>query len=874
MVHRRLVISHLAFRRFWHLPGLLIYFAVFPLAAPAALQALLSDHVPPAVASMRAVGQLPATESLELVVGLPLRNPDELKQLLDDIYNPASPQFRHYLTPEEFTRRFGPSEADYRTLIDFVESNHLFVRGTHPNRTLLDIRGQAADIERLLHVNLRVYQHDVENRLFFAPDREPSVDLPIRLLHIGGLDNYRLPRPKLRPNVPEAASGIPQPKVGSGLGGSFMGYDFRAAYVPGVSLTGAGQSIGLVEFGGYYSNDIVAYELQAGLPPTVLTNVLLEGYGGEPAGGNGSIEVPLDIEMSIAMAPGLSQVIVYEDNPTGFGNDILNRMATDNLARQLSSSWNFGTDASSDVIFQELAAQGQTFFDAAGDVGAYAGSVPTPDDDPYITIVGGTSLSSTGPRGGRVSESVWQSGSGGRSTTYPIPYWQQPVNMAANQGSATYRNIPDVALVAANIQVNYNNGASNAYSGTSYSAPLWAGFMALVNQQAAQNGQPPVGFLNPALYWLGQGSNYSVCFNDITNGNNTNASSPDAYFAVPGYDLCTGWGTPAGSNLITALAIPEPLRIGPGSGLSGTGPEGGPFNLAIQNLTLTNISSVPLSWACGTTSVWLNVSPNSGALPPGKTATLSLTITPSADSLAATQYVANLWFTNLTDGLLQNRQLTLQVWSSLIQNGGFESANFSGWNQSGNTGSTFVGLAPYVYTGEYGAQLGAGGSLGYLSQTVPTVTGQAYLLSLWLYSPDGKYPNEFRVSWNSQVLFDQTNIGPIDWTNLAYVTQATGTTSVVQLGFRDDPSYLGLDDVSLLAVPLPAFQVPVKAGTNWLLSWTCQPGFRYQLQSRSDLAQGAWSNAAILYEATKQTGAVLVPPGNNAHQFFRLQMLP
>ena len=273
--------------------------------------------------------------------------------------------------------------------------------------------------------------------------------------------------------------------------------------------------------------------------------------------------MPLDIEMAVAMAPGLNKVIVYEDKPNGFGNDILNQMATDDAANQLSSSWNFGTDASSDIIFEQFAVQGQTFFDASGDTGAYSGSIPSPNDDPNITIVGGTSLVfSNAPGNGWVSESAWGLGGGGISQVYPLPYWQQGIETASNQGSTTFRNIPDVSMVAANIEVVYGDGLTNAFNGTSFSAPLWAGFTALVNQQAAQTGQPPAGFLNPTLYWLGMSPNYAVYFHDVTAGNNTNSSSPGAFFATTGYDLCTGWGTPMGSNLITALAVPESFALG------------------------------------------------------------------------------------------------------------------------------------------------------------------------------------------------------------------------------------------------------------------------------------------------------------------------
>ena len=135
--------------------------------------------------------------------------------------------------------------------------------------------------------------------------------------------------------------------------------------------------------------------------------------------------------------------------------------------------------------------------------------------------------------------------------------------MTAVGGSSTMRNFPDVALTAYAVWVNYNHTTLAAQrewaEGTSIAAPLWTGFIALVNQQAASDGHPSVGFLNPALYAIAASTNYHSCFNDITIGNNTwigspgSPGSPDQYFAAPGYDLCTGLGSPKGTNLISAL---------------------------------------------------------------------------------------------------------------------------------------------------------------------------------------------------------------------------------------------------------------------------------------------------------------------------------
>ena len=160
------------------------------------------------------------------------------------------------------------------------------------------------------------------------------------------------------------------------------------------------------------------------------------------------------------MAPGLSGVIVYEgpniDNITA-PNEVLNCMLTNDAASQLSCSWGFSIDSNTVQIFQQFGIQGQSFFLASGDSGAFTGAALPPADDPYVTVVGGTTLTTSGPGGSWVSEKVWNwfttgegedASTGGISTTYTIPSWQSNVSMALNQGSTTMRNIPDVALTA------------------------------------------------------------------------------------------------------------------------------------------------------------------------------------------------------------------------------------------------------------------------------------------------------------------------------------------------------------------------------------------------------------------------------------------
>jgi hypothetical protein len=551
------------------LAGVLSMLALgLPLAGSAAPRQQLSrGHVPAAVVRLAPAGSLPGTQRLNLAIGLPLRNEQDLDALLQQLYDPASPNYHRYLTPEEFTARFGPTESNYQALMDFAKSNSLTVTVTHPNRVVLDVAGAVTDIERTFHLTLRVYQHPTEARTFYAPDVEPSLDFAFPILHISGLDNYSLPHPNFKVR-PGSAVGSPTPNFGTGPSGTYRGNDFRTAYVPGTTLTGTGQSVGLLQLDGFYASDITTYESQAGLPNVPLTVVPIDGGVSTP--GSSVEEVSLDIEMAISMAPGLARVYVYEAPNLSPWVDLLSRMANDNLAKQLSCSWTGGSpNATAEQIFKQMASQGQSFFNASGDSDAFTGSIPFPSDSPNITVVGGTTLT-TGSGASYSSEAVWNWGlnygiytgsSGGISTYYAIPSYQQGISMSANQGSTTMRNVPDVALTADNVYVVYGNGSTGYSGGTSCAAPLWAGFTALINQQAAAAGQAPVGFLNPALYAVGKGANYTTAFHDTTTGNNFSSSSPSKFSAVTGYDLCTGWGTPNGTNLINILAPLSPWVI-------------------------------------------------------------------------------------------------------------------------------------------------------------------------------------------------------------------------------------------------------------------------------------------------------------------------
>ena len=538
-------------------------------AAPTTFQ-WTAPALPPAAARTQPLGPLAATNELRLSLGLPLPDPAGCARFARDLYDPAHPQYHQFLTPAAFTARFGPAAADYARLTAWAESRGLRVAATHASRLVLEVRGPVAAVESAFQVTLHRYRHPTEAREFFAPAGPPAVVLPLPG-EVHGLSDYARQRPAAHRQRPR-----PGPAGGSAPGGNYLGRDFRRAYAPGVTLDGTGQMVGLVEFDGYQASDIAAYTRLAGLPPVPLINVPVAGFDAPDAA---SAEVSLDIEMALSMAPGLAAIVVFEAPASGYTTlPLLDTLSASNQINQFSCSWGLGSSQSIDAVQLKLAAQGQTFLYASGDSDAYVSPQTVWMESPFGTSVGGTVLTTTGPDAAYAGEVVWNVGAtgsgGGVSDNYALPAWQVGVATAANQGSNHARNSPDVALTAADIWVCYGGGLAASFQGTSCAAPLWAGFAALVNQQAAAYGRPPVGFLNPALYALAGSDAYAACFQDITHGNNASPISPDRYAAGPGYDLCTGLGTPRCGALILALSGPPVVTAPPADLILPTGGTG------------------------------------------------------------------------------------------------------------------------------------------------------------------------------------------------------------------------------------------------------------------------------------------------------------
>jgi len=195
----------------------------------AAQPRLLRGHVPAAVSHLKPVARLPATNQLWLSIGLPLRDSAGLKQFLREVYDPASPHYRKYVTPEEFAAKWGPTEEDYAAVSRFAQANGLRVAHTHKSRMLLDVTGPGGTIEKAFRVKLQKYRHPTENRDFFAPDSDPAVAAGVSILDIEGLNNYIRPHRLGGKRVPPGGSpGATPLSGGTGPGGTFMAADLRA----------------------------------------------------------------------------------------------------------------------------------------------------------------------------------------------------------------------------------------------------------------------------------------------------------------------------------------------------------------------------------------------------------------------------------------------------------------------------------------------------------------------------------------------------------------------------------------------------------------------------------------------------------------------
>jgi len=516
------------------------------------------------------------------------------------VSHPSDALYGHYLTPAEFTARFGARESDIAAVKAFAKAHGIQISSIGGAGSLITLKAPAATFAQHLGVNFNHYQRS-DGKTFFSADRQPQ--LPTALAgHVGGIvglhDAVRFaPLAVHAPTDPAAraalAAGSPRhglpvatQAIGHGPNGGLSPQDLRRAYgIPDQLAAGKLETLALFEQGGFLPSDIATYIKQFGLPnvPVKVRNV--NGYAGAVNDPGIAGEAALDIDMAIAVNPQLRQIQVYEEGDDPFPVALLaslGAMADDNTAQTVSIS--YGTDeeiggeaglAAEGQVLTQMVAQGQGVYVSSGDEGAYGrtGSglhVMDPGSQPLVTAVGGTTLF-THPDGSYETEEAWNllgahygATGGGISNYWPLPDYQlttgtngKPVSVAAaNRGSSKYRNVPDVAAVASpSTPVAVYSGLQGGWTntgGTSVSAPIWAGLMSIVDQAHQAAGLGRFGFANPFLYANLDGTT-SLDTNDVLDGSNGNANlfgGVAGFNAGQGYDNVTGLGSMVSSTLL------------------------------------------------------------------------------------------------------------------------------------------------------------------------------------------------------------------------------------------------------------------------------------------------------------------------------------
>ena len=493
-------------------------------ADPVALQprVTLAGTVLPRLAQSTRLGDVPADKQLSVAVSLTPSNSKDLDEFVRQVSDPRSPNYGKYLTPKEFTAKYGASQNQIDQVTSYLRAKGLNVDSVAANHLIVDASGPASAMEQTFGTHLS-NRRDAGGQEYYANDSALTLpgNLASAVSDVAGLDNHRkLTHPPLKQR---AVRGV----TPANLNGA---YDIK-----GLNATGAGQQVAVFELDAFQQQNINAYDQQFGLKPPA---PIVKKVDGGVALGEGQTEVELDIEAIQAVAPQAQQTIFEGPNSNKGVIDTYAAIVNSKIP-VVSISWGGPEEAGSqadiqaqDTLYKQAAAQGQSLFAASGDsgsddIGNGGTSVDFPASDPFVTGTGGTHLV-VGANNSRTSETGWDGSGGGNSVLFAAPDYQ------ANLGSKV-RMVPDIAADAdpATGLAVFSKGQFGVVGGTSAAAPQWAGFTALYNQLAKAAGKPALGFANPALYKLSG----TAALHDIVGGSN------GAFSATKGYDRVTGLGS-------------------------------------------------------------------------------------------------------------------------------------------------------------------------------------------------------------------------------------------------------------------------------------------------------------------------------------------
>ncbi len=659
---------------------------------------------------------------LTIGVSLALRNEAQLEAFIAQVSDRKSPSYGHYLTPAQFAASYGPTQPQVQSVVDHLRASGLTVGSVSSNRTIVEATGTVSAVEAAFGVTISDWHDRDQNRDFFGNDAEPTLPAAIASYVVGaaGLNNH-YPLHRLGP----------APKVGGGPAGGYTPNELKKAYdvtpLASAGYNGSGQRLGLFELDGFRQSNVTAYDNQYGLgSPAPPTTVLISGGPGRL--GAGEIEVELDIEVMHAIAPA-SPITVWEGPNSDPGvNATYNAIVTSNTTKSNSTSWGIcepNTTQSEmttlDNIFKQAASQGQSFFAASGDSGAYdCGdsrlTVDSPANDPYMTSTGGTKLALNAD-GSYQSESAWSNpntfpasgGGGGLSGYFARPSWQTGPGVA-NTYSNGKRQVPDVSLDADpqtgySVYVTYNGSTGwNVVGGTSAAAPAWAAFTGVYNQYAVAYSKPNLGYVNPTLYSTGSYAQAYSPYHDITTGDNL------YYPTTANWDYPTGWGSFDAYNLARDLA--------------GT--------LALTSVQASNINST------SAVVTWLTDHGATSQVDFGTTTAYGIRVN---DTTNATNHSMTL--TGLTNNTTyhfrarstdrygnsgSSSDASFTTSANLVSNSGFE-VGAASWNLAGQ--ASIDPNPADAHTGNNSLQLVATGPWQGSFQWVPVIAGQPYSFTAW-----------------------------------------------------------------------------------------------------------------------------------------------
>jgi len=456
-----------------------------------------------------------------------------------------------HLSRQEFNEKFAADPAHFDALRKFAHDHGLSVdeaSSSMPRRTMV-MRGTAQALEQAFGVELHDYERDGHKFHAFAG----AISIPVEgadvVESVLGLDCRPIAKPHLRYHDKKKASSST----------SYNPEQVAALYGFPKGVDGSGQTIGIIELGGGYNpSDIQTYFTGLKITPPHVVSVSVDGAANAPTNANSADgEVALDIEVAGAVAPGANIAVYFTTNTAKGFLDAITTAVHDlgNAPSIISiswggpeSGWTKSSMTSIDNACKSAAALGITITVASGDDGSSDGAkgnnVDFPASSPHVLACGGTKLTSSGSK--ITSEVAWNDGTsggatgGGVSTYFSLPTWQKNAGVPARSGTTGGRGVPDVAGDASPTS-GYNvlvDGEKQVVGGTSAVAPLWAGLIALINQKTGRHA----GLVNPTLYAT------PSAFHDITQGNN------GAFSAGPGWDACTGLGSPIGTAVEQAIA--------------------------------------------------------------------------------------------------------------------------------------------------------------------------------------------------------------------------------------------------------------------------------------------------------------------------------